>query len=218
MTKIAFQPGPKITALLDQQQWTDLSPIWPTAAVTGSGGTSATLRRLAVDTGVSATSTALRRTGSDTCWSIGQGGTVLDWTKRIVLHFIIRAVGTTNGVSRISLGKTTGDGMGNLARKGIGIRLDNLAVKGQAHNGTDLATVDLSTTLTGSNTYRLSITSDGAGNIEWFVDGVSKGSSTGGPSALGTAGESVIQIEADNGGDAAQQYLQIADAKLYVEQ
>lgn len=218
MSKISVNRAPSITALLDQHQWTDLPTNWPTAAVTNGGATGNTVRRLVTDSSSTATSTALIRTGADPCWSIGQTNSVIDWTKKIALQFIVRAVGTTNGFARISMGKTSADGIGNLARKGIGFRIDDDAIKGQAHDGSSLATVDLSATISGGLALRLTVTSDGQGNIEWFVNGVSKGSSAGGPSELGTAGESVLQLEVDNGGDAAQQYLQIADSKIYIEQ
>ena len=213
---INFNPGPKILALLDQQQWADLSPVWGPSVVTGTGSATAIARRTNTSTGATASSTALRRTADDNLWSLGQHNTIIEWTKRVALHFIIRTASTTNGISRISLGKTTADGIGNLARKGIGIRTDEDAIKGQCHDGSSLATVGLSTTITNAATYRVSITSDGARNLEWFVNGISKGTSSGGPKVLGTAGESVIQLEADNGGDSALQYIQIADAKIYV--
>ena len=97
MPKIAFQASPKITALLDQQQWTDASPQWATSISTGSGGSGTDYRRVVSTTGSTATSTNLRRTGSETCFSIGQIHGVIDWTKRIVVHLIVRGSGTTNG-------------------------------------------------------------------------------------------------------------------------
>ena len=78
--------------------------------------------------------------------------------------------------------------------------------------------IDLSTASVAGLVYRISIKSDGAENVEWFVNGASKGTSAGGPSAVGFGGESVIQIEVDNGGDAGQQFLHVTNAKIYVEQ
>ena len=78
--------------------------------------------------------------------------------------------------------------------------------------------MDLSTTLTLMTTYRITIKSDGAGNVEWLVDGVSKGSSSAGPAVTGTADESCWQLETANNADVASQSLQVHDVKYYMEQ
>ena len=92
------------------------------------------------------------------------------------------------------------------------------ALKGIAHNGTSEATVDLSTTLTANILTRVTIVSDGAGNIEWFVDGVSKGTTSAGPTGDSPSHAGLIQVEADNGGDAAGQGISLHSIKIYVEQ
>ena len=96
--------------------------------------------------------------------------------------------------------------------------VENAALKGLVHNGSAEATIDLATELTVNIVTRITIVSDGAGNIEWFVDGVSKGTSSAGPTGDSTNHAGLIQVEADNGGDAADQGISLHSIKIYVEQ
>ena len=216
---ITFNPGPKIPAFLDREQWGQLELAARATTNTGSGSSSNTERNARVTTGTTASSTSLVRSTNQTGWSAGKDVGIIDWAKPIILHLVLTLrFSTTNAEARVSLGKTTGDGVGDLARKAIGIRMDNAALKGIVHNGTSEAVVDLSTTLTLMTTYRITIKSDGAGNVEWLVDGVSKGSSSAGPAVTGTADESCWQLETANNADVASQSLQVHDVKYYMEQ
>lgn len=218
MAKTSFVPGPKILNLFDQGQWATMElGEWMNISTTGSGNVAHVARRLDVSTGATATSTARVRSHSETGWSIGHPVGVIDWSKKVVTQVIFAAMaGTTNGATRLVIGKTTGAGVGDLATKGIGIKIENLALKGHVHNGTEAADIDLSTTLTASQVYRILIVSDGAGNVEWFVNKARKGATTAGPSVTGSAGESTIQVEADNGGDTADQGILVIDLKTYM--
>jgi len=212
-------PGPKIQNLIDQHQWGSLELDELGPFVTGSGVTSHVARQARAGSGSTASSTAWVKSGTLLCWSAGQNLGVIDWTKPITLHLVLcMDAATTNGKSRVSWGKSAADGEGDLARKAIGIRVDNLGLKGIVHDGTSETTVDLSATLVENTTYRVMMKSDGSGNVEWFLDGVSKGSSSAGPTTTGTAGESVIQIESANNADAAAHTIRVADAKYYIEQ
>ena len=178
---------------------------WLTS-VTGSGSYTNTLGRLSASSGTTASSNSRVSTGTLTCLSPGQAQWILDWAKRCVLRFNFTVINaTTNGISRAQWGRS-GDvnDLANLDAKGIGIRIDNLALKGLAHNGTSLRVVNLNTTLVAGTTYRMRIVSDGAGNVEWFLDGVSKGTSAAGPSSAGSLPNTSIQITAENGADAVQ--------------
>lgn len=219
---IGFTPQPSILALLDRVdgEWVQHDDFnqWVATNV-GTGASTRTVRKVNSRTGATAASTNSCRTAVDQALSRGKALNVLNWSKKIVLHFIISTVdATTNGIGRFTMGKTTGTGVGALALKGIGVQVDNLALKGLAHNGTTLATVNLNTTLVDNQVYHLVIKSDGAGRIEWFVDGLSKGSSTGGPTGDSAGDENLFQLETDNGADAAAQSLSVHNLKYFVEQ
>jgi hypothetical protein len=66
--------------------------------------------------------------------------------------------------------------IGQLAEKGIGLAIANLTLTGEAY-GTSRGTVDLATTLTLNQIYQIEIRLTSTG-VEFFVDGVSKGSIT----------------------------------------
>ena len=205
--------------LIDQDGWQSL-PInagW-TTVVTGSGAVTQAPRKQQVATGATASSTALARITNQAGWSAGKGYEVINWSKRIHIKlFLCVPSGTTNGIARVMMGKND-TGVDAFTKKGIGIQVENLAFKGIVHDGTSGATIDLSTTLTAGTLYRVLITSDGAGNVEWSLDGVSKGTSAAGPTGDGTAQMNHVHHEVDNGGDAAAQTSYISDIKIYVEQ
>lgn len=217
---MAFHCQPRFLAIIDQGQWVDINNFQGTiTASSGSGQAATGLRRALTRTGATAGSTASVRTDTTMGWSTGQGHNVLDWSKRIVLHAVFTpSDSTSNGISRLTLGKGSATGVGDLADKGIGLQIDQLALKGIVHDGTSGATVDLSATLTEGTTYAVTIVSDGSGNLEWFLDGASKGSSSAGPTGLATAGFVALQSEVDNGADSAFHELIVHDVKAYVEQ
>jgi hypothetical protein len=148
-------------------------------------------------------------------WSRAAVYRVADWSKRVV--FSVRAVSqgnTTNGVNRILLGPNVGDSIQDLDDNGIGFIIDNLAIKGQTHDGTSLEEVDLSTSLTSGTTATLTAISDGAGNVEYFVNGVSKGTGTGGPSDSSTTGHDSIAVMSENNADSASQRVTVCHIKV----
>jgi len=218
--KVTFTPSPKVLAFLDRDEWFISHDFadW-TSTVAGTGSTTRSVRRALTLSGTTAAGTALLRNTTNMGWSAGKVRSILNWSKKIVFHaFISNPSSTTNGVSRLTFGKLSSNGVGDLAHKGIGIQLDADALKGIVHNGSSGATVDLSTTLTAGIVYKLTIVSDGAGNVEWFLDGVSKGTSSAGPTGDGATNKHIVQIETDNGADAAQQDLEMYSLKIYVEQ
>jgi len=61
--------------------------------------------------------------------------------------------------------------------KCIGFRLDDLALKGITHDGANIHVIDLATLLVSAGEYALKMVYTAGVGVEWFVDGVSKGSS-----------------------------------------
>lgn len=192
-----------------------------TNSTTGTGSNAVKPERLAISSGTTASSSGRLSSGTITCLSRGSAGIyVMNWAKRAVLQLAFCPVGaTTNGQTALQWGRS-GDVNtdADLDAAGIGVRIDNLALKGLAHNGTSLTVVDLSTTLTLNQIYQMEIVSDGAGNVEWFLDGVSKGTSALGPSALGSAANTSFQGIARNQADAVNQAADFAPPVLYVYQ
>ncbi len=212
-----------LRGLVRQDQWRQIAinAGW-TAVVTGSGSTAQGSGYQIAQTGVTATSTALLRSANAGQYGLSRGQTPdkIDWTKPFLWQIVLTPVGTTNGVSRLTLGKTAAMGLGDLSAKGLGIKHTGAtrALYGVVHNGTTLTTVDLSTALSSFTTERITILSDGLGNVEWLVHDVSKGTTALGPAALGTAAQTEFYNESDNGGDAATQYSIVHDMKLWIAQ
>lgn len=91
--------------------------------------------------------------------------------------------------------------------KSFGFRIDNLAAKGIVHNGTSLTVVDLSTTLTPNSVFRLKAVFTAGDKIEWFINGVSKGSSTSIPSGTFETGCYKLSAQTTNGATATSQAM-----------
>lgn len=175
------------------------------AAVTGTGVTDGSVSRTTIRTGTTAGSTASRKIGSDLAgWTQTANGRVMNWSKALAVAIIItQQEATTNGIFRFTWGKLPATGVGALPGRGIGVQIDNAALKGIVHDGTSGATIDLSTSVVDETATNILITSDGAGNIEWFVNGVSKGTSDGGPTGNSANEGHNMQFEVDNGADSA---------------
>ena len=202
-------------------QWHEFNTVdFTTAAVAGSGSTGVGTRRMKVSTGTTASSTARRALGSDTmAWSAGKNRILINWSKRVVLSLVIFTDGNSaNGEMRVLFGPATSDGVADLATKGIGIHIDNLALKGQTHDGTTLSEVDLSTTLVTVVPDVITITSDGSGNIEWFVNGTSAGTSGSGATGDSSNSKNALVVEVDNNADTTDNVLFLVNAWVGIEQ
>lgn len=214
-TKLASQQS--IRAYVDKMVGVPLNAGW-TGVVVNSGAVAQAPRLLRVDTGATSSSTAAAK-AFDCSWSAGKARAVINWGKRVIIRLVIsNDQNTTNGIIRFTLGKSGGIGVAALTDKGIGIQIDNLALKGIVHNGSSGATIDLTLTMVDDRVYVIVIVSDGSGNIEWFVDGTSEGTSAAGPIGDSGSARNILQLEADNGSDSADQAAGISDLKVYVEQ
>lgn len=110
---------------------------------------------------------------------IGIAHNLIDWDKELSFRFrIMRATSDAEAVSHVQLKDV--HTIGDLGEKGIGLCLANLALTGEAH-GASRGTVNLSTNLVDGDTADIEIHLTSAG-VDFFVDGVLKGSIT-------TAGE-----------------------------
>jgi len=121
----------------------------------------------------------------------------IDWDKKLVMAFSIsRTNSDAEVIARVQLKEVNTEG--NLAAKGIGILMKNLAVWGEAYD-TAREEVDLSTALTSTYPYEIRIEHDPATGVRFYVDNILAGTSTREPSG-DAGGSSYLVISIINGG------------------
>jgi hypothetical protein len=134
---------------------------------------------------------------------------IINWVKPIGVNVFLNRdnAAFASGITfRITLGK--GASGGTLTTKGIGVDIAaaNSFVKILAHNGTTLTTTDSTCPISQFTnvvvTRQICVLSYGTGTVELFVDGVSYGTSSGGPTTLGTISQNRFSLE--NYGDGTQ--------------
>ncbi len=85
-----------------------------------------------------------------------------------------------------------------------------------AHNGTTLTTTPVTWNPAGFRTYEMTATSDGAGTISLYVDGVLLGTSSGGPTGLNNVNTPWWQVEIQNEATAgSQNTINISNPKVF---
>jgi len=139
-----------------------------------------------------------------------------NYDKAGAMSFMLRNVsGTTNGEGFVLLSSKSWNGsqLGLLSSdRGMGIRIANTTLYGVVSDATTLdesvgAGFALSTS-TNAKDREIIITWDGSGNVEWFIDGSSYATSSGGPTGTTTPGR--VEASIDNGGDASAQEFYLA--------
>jgi hypothetical protein len=143
--------------------------------------------------------------------------TLLDWSKPIIFGAKLSNVEVDfepDKVQRIIWGASIGYTHDDPTNLCVGFRFENGTVFGFCHDGTTYTEpVSESTILPALRAvaqrsyYSVFITSDGAGNIEWFVDGASIGTSSAGPSTVGGTNQSDIAIQAQSNATLTSQNL-----------
>jgi hypothetical protein len=111
-----------------------------------------------------------------------------NWSRRVVVATrIVRAAASpsSDSIFRVTIGEVQGSNTGDPAVAAIGIKVvGSGAMQILAHDGISLTTFSTSHTPANSQAFDLILVSDGAGNVEAFVNGSSVGSTTGGPTTL----------------------------------
>ena len=149
--------------------------------IVGSGNTAREFRHLKVSTGGQADSQAVARVQIWTEITGDLPGLDSNYDKPYEIEFFMGMEDDRiDSKSWLDLALTTVDPN----NKAIGFRIDNLAAKGIVHNGTALTVVDLGTTLAVNSVYRLKVIHTPGDKVEWFINGVSKGSRQTYPRAL----------------------------------
>ena len=183
---------------------------------TGSGGSGDKIRNLTLYTGLTSGSTHAYKFESAGTTGYGNSNSI-DFSDKITIRAALTLVGATmDGDLWFWLGtdaNRTADL--NAGWHAIGFKIDHQNLKGICSDGTTSTEVDLATMLsTGSTTYQVVVSSDGAGNVEWFLDGVSKGTSTDGPTANATSANTGIGVA--NGGDSAAQHAYLHELAVVI--
>jgi hypothetical protein len=150
---------------------------------------------------------------------------VIDWSKKIWVFgtaILGRStyVGNANTVTRVNLGGRSANATGNLTQKGIGFfkvggtgTFINLTV----HNGTTLTNVASSVTLASDATVHYVIYSDGAGNVQLYLEGTLAASTTDGPTGSGTSGHNIYEEQIESATSSGSfSSMHIAGAGIYM--
>jgi hypothetical protein len=150
---------------------------------------------------------------------------IIDWSKKIWVFgtaILGRSsyLGNANTVTRVNLGGRSANATGNLTQKGIGFfkvggtgTFINLTV----HNGTTLTSVASSVTLASDATVHYIIYSDGAGNVQLYLDGTLAASTTAGPTGSGTSGHNIYEEQIESATSSGSfSSMHIAGAGIYM--
>lgn len=208
-------------ALCRPNHWLIPWDAWGVSVTAGSGALSASGWGGNVMTGATPSSRAQRNIATTVGdlffagpnFSTGR----IDWSKRVTVGFAINPVSvSTNGQFwwRIGINASTS---GDLAMRGIGIRVNNTSLVAQCHNGTTLNTSGTLKTVTAAvnQSTWVVLQSDGAGNVHVWIDNVLATTLTGGPTDDAGGGTPGISVEALNNADSSSTRYHISPTKIY---
>lgn len=100
----------------------------------------------------------------------------ISYDRKLIFSFLLTRLHLDSEVvGRVQIKTVNTEGA--FADKGIGLRVDNLALVGESY-GSSLGGTDLGTTLSDDRPVRIDIILDPGVSIEWKVEGVSKGRQT----------------------------------------
>lgn len=183
-----------------------------TSVVTGTGAVALSSTVAYVNTAATEGSTALYYTYLFGIFTSSAGQYVGNFTKRKVIVFTVNCKGDDAQYIRyVQIKPSAGaPAHGDLAAVGLGVKISNLTLLGESF-GTEHGEVELMT-LTAERSNLIVIDHNpGAGRIDWYVDGVLKGSQT-----------TAAKVPNDIPGNALRYVMSIgngtkaAEARLYV--
>jgi len=183
-----YEFGPQMPLWQNESQFFN----W-TTAVTGSGSVVAQgYGVLKLSTGSTAGSTAKGRGFKHGYFHYESF--VFQWYLRVNAY-----ARSTNGQKWY---KIDSDTVGDPTTRAIGFREDYYALKGIVHDGTNLHVIDLGVTLNENQSYRYFLKFIPNDKVEWYVDGVLKGSSTDIPTAEKSSATYAIMSVKNNADNA----------------
>lgn len=198
------------------------SPLfWGSAStvqtVTGSGTTSTNDWAGNVQTGSTASSRAQRAwpttIGSVFLGLSGSNPANMDWQQPCAVLFSVSLISTSTNATlwvRAGDGATTS---GDLAARGLQLKITNLSVTAGVHNGTTLTSSGTLLTAATSQNIHVAFYSLGSGSVQVWINDALATTLSGGPSTAGVSSFSVV-IEALNNADASSARMQISPVKI----
>jgi len=161
-----------------------------------NGAASQEPMRAALNTTVAANSRAMVYSVASFLRPSDDNGERVDWDKKLIMGFSIRRDNTDAEVSaRVQLKEANTEG--DLAAKGIGILVKNLAIWGEAYD-TAREEIDLSTAMTATFPYMIRIEHVPAVGVRFYVNNILVGTSTREPSG-DAGGTSYLMLSIVNG-------------------
>lgn len=143
--------------------------------VNGTGSTAQKIYRVGTHTGKMPSSDALLFAPLSGLNPDEGNRTRMDWGKKILLSFIFDVCfGDYNQIAYVQLKDMETPVHGDLAQKGIGIKIENRALKGVSY-GKTRGEIDLNYTLTQKQAVRVSIVLTPGTSIKWYINGDLKG-------------------------------------------
>jgi len=154
-------------------------------------------------------------------WASGNSYTTPDWSKVTgfsVMVYRPSVAFESGNTIRITLGKAASGG--TLTTRGIGVDIaaGNTFAQILAHNGTTLTTTNSTfpiSSYANISSRNITVVSYGNGTVELFVDGLSYGTSTGGPTTAGGTGTRYSEEVYGSGTQASQTQLWTFNASVF---
>jgi hypothetical protein len=140
----------------------------------------------------------------------------IDWSRKNYLTgFFAMTERTTNGIGRIQLGRLhSSTTVGDLSSRSVELRAEDTSLKLRVHNGTSATTSSTLYTIDGSTNY-FKIFSDGTGTVYLYINGVFVGSTSGGPTTVGSTNENATGLSVQNNADAANVRMRAGNIKVW---
>ncbi len=144
---------------------------------------------------------------------LGKAAGVVNWAKKVTMSFGLTLTNShANAITRVSFGKTIGDGQGVLARRAMSlIRSGTGVVQLQVHNGTTLTTSSNGTFTPVSGQKAFYRIEANAGSVVLYANGTQVASCTGGANDDSGATENGVYLEVENTGVTTAQITAAAD-------
>jgi hypothetical protein len=197
-----------------------ISTIVGTGAV-GTGTSAPGARSMNITTGGTAGSSILYVSERNPGYSIGQYASVVSWN-RVILS--MRIQDRTNTATMYNVFKwwagfgwgasATIDTIGNPQRKSIGIMVENNNISGTTHNGTTFT--ETSFTQATADALVDFLIDCNAGTVDYYVNGVLRGTTAGGPTGNSGIGDARFYWGITNGTQATAFTAILNSMKLYV--
>ena len=151
---------------------------------------------------------------------------IINWSKHVWVFGVAilgrsSYLGNANTTCRVNLGGRTSNATGSLTTKGIGffkVGGTSTFVNLTVHNGTTLTNVATSVTVASDASVHYIIYSDGAGNVQLYLNGTLAASTSAGPTGDSTAGANIYEEQLESAtSSGALSSMHVAGAGVYIQ-